>query len=164
MTDKNLVYYPGHHGPKTRVQMRTGNRMMRFRAGEVRAMPDADARDVINLCGYHRALTATEAAARVSMTADELVAAGGLTTAEYRPQADAKAETVIVLDRPTARRLRELAETATPAEESETATPAEESETATPAEESDAAADAAKNSEPSQTRSRARSRRRKESA
>ena len=155
MTDKNLVYYPGHHGPKTRVQMRTGNRMMRFRAGEVRAMPDADARDVINLCGYHRALTATEAAARVSMTADELVAAGGLTTAEYRPQADAKAETVIVLDRPTARRLRELAETATPAEESETATPAEES---------DAAADAAKNSEPSQTRSRARSRRRKESA
>jgi len=143
---KFLVFYPGHHGPETRVQMRTGNRMMRFRTGEVRPMPAADARDVIGLCGYLRALTATEAAARVSMTADELVAAGGLTTAEYRPQADAKAETVIVLDRSTARRLRELAETATRAEES------------------DAAADAAKESEPSQPRSRSRSRRRKESA
>jgi len=107
---KTFVFYPGHHGPETRVQMRTGNRRMRFRAGEVRAMPAADAEDVINLCGYHRALTAAEAAARVapSMTAEDLVTAGGLTTAEYRPQADADAETVIVLDQVTARRLRRL--------------------------------------------------------
>ncbi len=107
---KTLVFYPGQHGPETRVQLRTGNRRMRFRAGEVRAMPAADARDVINLCGYYRAFTPAAASAGIvpAMTAEELIEAGGLTTADYRPQDGVEAETVIVLDQTTARRLRRL--------------------------------------------------------
>ncbi len=109
-----LVYYPGHLGEEVVARLRGGQRGMKFRAGQVRAVPVEDAADLTHptLGGYYYVATFEGIAAGWGLDRAELsalVSAREITTVEIL-ESDAPepwaAGVLIVLDPSTRRRLR----------------------------------------------------------
>ena len=112
-----LVYNPNADGSEL-SHFGDGQRAKRW-TKSVRSFPTAVGESLIRLGGLFRALSIDDVAARYGVTADGVEAyLPELTTAEYKPHdaaEDVEPITVVVLDKETARTLREAFPRATAA-------------------------------------------------